>query len=132
MDRNCADKIQFHADVVTIIEEEYTPDFIVHGFHLGESEPEQGGQHWNFTRCLEDDDGVCIKREIQQVVVYGGFVTCTLSRRHFICEFDEETSKQTMTRKLHITFEIDDESWDGLQKQASLVFKGESYFSLIV
>lgn len=132
MHSEIADELQFHADLVTAVEEEYTPDYIVHGIHFGEGDPEQGGQHWNFTRSLdEDDDGVCTVKEIQEVVVYGGIIACTLTRNNLTCEFDDATAQETMTHKLHLTFEIDDETWQAVTKQAALVFEGEDYFQLV-
>lgn len=125
-------ELRFHAEIVTAIEEKYTPDFIVHGIHFGVGDPEVGGQHWNFTRSFdEDDEGVCTVKEIQEVTIYGGIVRCTLSRHIFICEFDEQAAQSTKTYKLQISFEIDDETWKLFSTQASLVFDGESYFTLI-
>jgi hypothetical protein len=117
--------------MVAADEEEYTPDFVVHGIYFGEGDPESGGQHWNFTRSLNDDDGVCIVKEIQEVTVYGGIVSCRLTRQSFACEFNNETAQETQTRRLFITFEIDDETWKSLATQARLVFTGESYFNLV-
>jgi hypothetical protein len=125
-------ELRFHADLVTAVEEEYTSDYTVHGIYFGEGDPEQSGQHWNFTRSLDDDDGVCIVKEIQEVVVYGGITGCILTRHFLTCDFDDETAQETLTHKLHITFEINDETWQAIQKQALLVFAGEGYFQLIV
>lgn len=124
-------ELQFNAEMVAADEEEYTPDFVVHGIYFGEGDPESGGQHWNFTRSLNDDDGVCIVKEIQEVTVYGGIVSCRLTRQSFACEFNNETAQETQTRRLFITFEIDDETWKSLATQARLVFTGESYFNLV-
>lgn len=126
-----SNELRFHADLVSAIEEEYTPDFKVHGIYFGEGSPEQGGQHWNFTRSFDDDDGVCTVKEIQEVTVYGGIISCVITRQALICEFDEEAAKETMIRKLHITFELDDETWKAVTNQALLVFDGEPYFQLI-
>lgn len=132
MQKEITAEIRFHADFVTASEEEYTPDFKIHGIYFGQGDPEQGGQHWNFTRSLEDDDGVCTVKEIQEVTVYGGIVSCVLSRQEFRCEFDAETALETMTQKLHITYNIDDETWQAITKQASLIFDGDNYFKIIV
>jgi hypothetical protein len=43
---------------------------------------------------------------------------------------DELRFHAEMTRRLFITYEIDDETWNSLVKQARLVFDGESYFKL--
>jgi hypothetical protein len=126
------DELRFQAEMVAGDEEAYTPEFVVHGIYFGEGDPEQSGQHWNFTRSLdEDDDGVCTVKEIQEIVIYGGIIDFTLTRQSLVCEFDENTSRSTMTRRLVITYEIDDETWEALVKQARLVFDGESYFTLI-
>jgi hypothetical protein len=125
------DEIHVKANLVTGEEDGYTPDFVVHGIYFGEGDPEQGGQHWNFTRALgEDDDGVCTVKEIQQVTVYGGIVRFTLARHSMTCEFDEKAAKETGVRKLHIEYGIDDDTWQSLVKQAKFVFYGEEYFEV--
>lgn len=131
MQSEIAEELQFHAELVSGHEEEFTPDYIVYGIHFGEGDPEQGGQHWNFTRTLDDDDdGVCTVKEIQEVVVYGGIKKCTLTRQQFTCDFDEDTAQETSTRRLHVTYKIDDETWQALKTQAMKVFDGEGYFQL--
>jgi hypothetical protein len=127
-----ADEIRFNAEMVAADEEEFTPDYVVHGIYFGEGDPEQSGQHWNFTRSLNDDDGVCTVKEIQAVTVYGGIVSFRLGRRSLRCEFSDTTATSTQTRRLVIEFEIDDESWEALVKQAKLVFEGEDYFELVL
>ncbi|MDY6993953.1 MAG: hypothetical protein SVR94_15300 [Pseudomonadota bacterium] len=125
------DKICFEAEFVEVASEEYTPDFIVHGIYFGEGDPEEGGEHWNFTRTLEtDDEGVCTVKEIQQVTIYGGITRFLLERNHLICEFDENRSKETGTKKLSITYDISDEEWVKLIEKSQLVFSGESYFEI--
>lgn len=126
------DELRFHAEMVGAEEEEYTPDYIVHGIYFGEGDPERGGQHWNFTRSLDDDDdGVCVVKEIQEIVFYEGIVGCALSRQGLVCEFDEASAKEAGTRRLSITFELDDETWMSLVTQAKLVFEGKDYFRLV-
>ena len=125
-----SDEIRFNAEMVAAHQEEFTPDFVVHGMYFGQGDPEQGGQHWNFTRSLNDDDGVCIVKEIQEVTVYGGIVSFKLTRRSLACEFSDATAKSTRTRRLLIGFESDDEAWEALVKQAKLVFDGEGYFEI--
>jgi hypothetical protein len=125
-----ADEILFKAEMVAAEEEEFTPDYVVHGIYFGEGDPEQGGQHWNFTRSLNDEDGVCVVKEIQEVTEYGGIVIFKLTRRSLVCEFNDTTTQSTRTRRLVIEFEIDDETWEALVKQAKLVFEGEAYFEL--
>lgn len=125
-----ADEIRFNAEMIAAHEEEFTPDFVVHGIYFGEGDPEQGGQHWNFTRSLNDDDGVCTVKEIQEVTIYGGIVSFKLTRRSLACEFSDAAARSTHTRRLLITFEIDDESWEALMRQAQLIFDGEGYCQL--
>ncbi|MDH5600189.1 MAG: Imm10 family immunity protein [Gammaproteobacteria bacterium] len=124
-------EISYKADYVEAISEEFTPEFIVHGIHFGEGDPEQDGQHWNFTRTLEtDDDGVCTVKEIQQVTIYGGIKKFVLSRNNLICEFDDKHSERTGVQKLSITFDISDEDWNKLLEKSNLVFSGESYYEV--
>jgi hypothetical protein len=126
------DELQFHADLVAGLQQEYTSDYVVYGIFFGEGDPEEGGQHWNFTRTLDDDDdGVCIVKEIQEITIYGGIENFTLTRPKLICEFNDATAQVTKTRKLIITFDIDDEAWTQLSMQARLVFSGESYFDFV-
>jgi hypothetical protein len=125
-------ELQFHAEMVAALEEGDTPDSVFHGIYFGEGDPEQGGQHWNFSRILNGDDGVCIVREIQEVTVYGGIVSCRLTHQSFACEFNDETAQETQARRLFITFEIDDQTWKSLATQARLVFHGENYFDLVL
>jgi hypothetical protein len=123
--------IRIKANLVVAEEDEYTHDFVIHRICFGEGDPEQGGQHWNFTRSLgEDDDGVCTVKEIQQVTVYGGIVRFSLARDSVTCEFDEETANETGVRKLFIEYIINDDTWQSLVKQAKLVFDGEGYFEV--
>jgi hypothetical protein len=125
------DELQFHAEMVAAHQEQYTSNFTVHGIYFGEGDPEQGGQHWNFTRCLNDDDGVCTSKEIQEVTTYGGIDSFTLTRQRLVCEFNNETAHATQTRKLIITFDLDDEIWGNLLMQTKLVFTGENYFKFV-
>jgi hypothetical protein len=125
------DELRFTAELVAAEEDEFTPDYVVNGIYFGQGNPEQGGQHWNFTRSLNDDDGVCIVKEIQDVTVYGGIVHFTLSRHNLVCEFNEKTACATRTRRLLIAFAVDDEVWKALMKQAMRIFDGEAYFKLV-
>jgi hypothetical protein len=125
------DEIKFQAEFVAAITEEFTPAFIVHGIYFGEGNPEQGGEHWNFTRTPgTDDDGVCTNKEIQQVTIYGGINRFLLARNHLVCEFDEHHSRKTGTKKIDITYEISAKEWAELIEKASLVFFGEMYFEI--
>jgi hypothetical protein len=126
-----ADEVHFHADLVAAQEEEFTPDYSVHGIYFGEGDPEQGGQHWNFTRSLDDDNGVCIVKEPQEIVIYGGIVRVSLARHNLMCQFSEAAAQSTKVRTLLITFTIDGERWNALVEQALQVFDGESSFLLV-
>lgn len=123
-------ELRFYAKEAAGHEEEYTSDSIVHTIYFGEGDPEQGDQFWGFSRDLGDDDGVCTVKEPQQVTVYGGITDCLLTPESFACEFDEDTARRTYTRRIHITFVINDEIWQRLKQQARLVFPGENYFRL--
>ena len=127
------DEMRVKADLVAGDEEEYTTDFVVHGIYFGEGDPERGGQHWNFTRNLgEDDNRVCTVKEIQQVTIYGGIVRFALARHSMTCEFDEKAAMETGVRKLVIEYSIIDDTWQSLVKQANIVFDGEEYFEIAV
>ena len=124
-------EITFNAEFVEALSDNDNPDFIVHGIYFGEGDPEQGGEHWSFTRVLEnDDDGVCTVKEIQQVTIYRGIDKFLLGRTHLICEFDKAHSVETGTEKLVITYDIPDDEWEKLTNVAKLVFSGENYFEI--
>lgn len=131
MSPSIVDKIAFAAELVSAVREEFTPDFIVHGIYFGTGDPEAGGQHWNFTRSLgEKDDGVCTVKEIQEVIVYGGITSFSMTRTSLACEFGAETARKTGTRRLEITYSVDDQTWAEMVEQARYVFQGEPYFVL--
>jgi len=131
MSENVVDTIAFNAELVAAQQEEFTADCIVHGIYFGTGDPEAGGQHWNFTRMLgEDDEGVCTVKEIQELTVYGGITAFTLSRTGLTCEFNDRTSRQTGTRRLEITFAVDDATWAELIGQSRHIFEGQLYFVL--
>jgi hypothetical protein len=127
-------EISFHAESVEIIDNEFTPDFTVIGFHFGQGDPEKGGQHWNFTQSIPPEDGifdgVCTVKEIQQVTVYGGIRRFELWSDHLVCEFDERTSPKTGTEKLCISYAIPTEQWEKLAAMAGRVFEGRSCFEV--
>ncbi len=103
------EEIRFAAERAVGHEEVYTPDFVVHGIYFGEGDPDHGGQHWNFTRTLgEDDDGVCTTREPQQITVYGGIHRFVLTRDSVTCGFAARTADVTEVRRLLIDLRIDD------------------------
>jgi hypothetical protein len=131
MHRNVAEETVFNAELVAAQQEEFTSDCIVHGIYFGTGDPEAGGQHWNFTRILgEDDEGVCTVKEIQELTVYGGITSFTMSRNGLACEFNAKTSRLTGTRRLQITYAVDDATWAAMIEQARYVFEGEACFVL--
>lgn len=127
-------EISFHAGSVEIIDNEFTPDFTVIGFHFGEGDPEHGGQHWNFTQSIPpeggDFDGVCTVKEIQQVTVYGGIRRFELWPDHLVCEFDERTSPLTGVEKLRISYTLPDEQWGKLAEMGKRVFENQTGFEV--
>ena len=127
------DEISFRAERVASEEEAYTPDFVVHAIHFAAGNPEEGGQHWHFSRAVgdeADDDGVCTVMEIQEVTIYDGIAGFSLSRDGVRCEFDEKAAKAAGVRRLCIDYSIDDATWESLQARARKVFEGEAYFAV--
>jgi hypothetical protein len=122
---------RFDATMVAASEEAFTDNFTVHGIYFGEGDPEHGGQHWNFTRSLgDDDDGVCTLKEIQSITVYDGIVSFDMHRTALVCEFDTATAQHTGVRRLTIAYEVDDATWSDLVTQAKHVFSDRPYFQL--
>jgi len=125
--------MKYTAEYIEAVEEKYTSAFTVFGIYFGNGDPENGGQHWNFTRALgDDDDGVCTVKEIQQVTIYGAISEFRLSRNMLFCKFVAEAYNETGERELHIDFEIDDEKWNKLADTAKKIFTGETYFKLLM
>jgi hypothetical protein len=123
------DELHFEATTVTAQEGEHGADFVLHGIYFEASDPETGGQHWNFTRVLgSEDEGVCTVKEIQEVTVYHGIIKFELTRNSVGCEFNEVTAKETGVRRLKIGFRVNESTWSLLTEQARLVFKDEPYF----
>jgi hypothetical protein len=130
-EQQVVETISIDADQVESLEEHFTPEYVVHGIHFGEGDPEADGQHWNFSRTLGDnDDGVCTVQEIQRVTVYGGIVRFSMTRNRIICEFELATAQKTLVRRLDIRYDVDAKTWKGLVEQAHHVFQGEPYFDL--
>ncbi len=125
------DNLHINAQMVAAHEEAFTQDFKVHGIYFGEGDPEDCGQHWNFTRALgDDDDSVCTVREIQVVTVYDGIISFKMNRAAVVCEFDSETAAHTGVRCLTIAYQVDDATWSDLMTQAKMVFTDKPYFKL--
>ena len=127
------EELRIDAEQVESVTEEFTDSFLVHGIHFGEGVPEAGGEHWNFSRSVggEDDASVCTVKEIQQVVVYGGITRFELSRNLLICEFDSPTARVTGVRRLHISFRLDETSWNGVRETARRVFEAHGGFTVL-
>ncbi|HSJ01986.1 MAG: hypothetical protein ACAI34_03865 [Verrucomicrobium sp.] len=125
-------EISYHADCVEIIMSQFAPDFTVIGFHLGEGDPEQGGQHWNFTQSVPPEEGdfagVCTVKEIQQVTVYGGIRRFHIWPDHLVCEFDERTAPATGACRLRGSHTISPEKWEELSQMAERIFEGHAGF----
>ena len=131
---------KFIAHSVEAFENYYSEDFVVFNIFFEESDPEAGGQSWNLQRALgndktldslgEEDEGVCIVKEVQQVVLYEAIESAQLSRNRFVCIFDRVAAKKAGTGGIDVSFSIDDERWTKLKAMAELVFLGRNYFSL--
>ncbi|MEM1261418.1 MAG: hypothetical protein AAGH76_03400 [Pseudomonadota bacterium] len=131
---SAANTISFAADVVELWETEYDQDSTVIGFHLGEGDPEKGGQHWNFTQFIPPEtgefEGVCIVKEIQEVTVYGGVRRFAMWADHLVCEFDDATSSKTGVVKLEISYSLSSSKQRDLFGMAARVFNGEGCFEI--
>jgi hypothetical protein len=125
-------EIKFHAEYVEVDSSEYTPNYTVIGIFFGEGDPENGGQHWNFTRSIGDDtdEGVCTVKEIQSVTIYGGIDHFSINSKGLVCEFSQNSVSETKVKNLIITFNISDEKWAQLSEMAKRVFKDEKYFEI--
>lgn len=129
--RSVVDSLHINAQMVAAHELAFTEDFTVNGIYFGEGDPESGGQHWNFTRALGDDDpGVCTVKEIQELTFFEGISRFEMSRTGVTCEFDDQAVQHTGVRRLTMAFQIDDAAWTELRTQAKLVFTGMDYFTL--
>jgi len=129
--RSVIESLHVNAQMVASNEEVFTEDFTVHGIYFGEGDPEAGGQHWNFTRSLGDDDeGVCTVKEIQEFTVHEGITSFEMSRTSVVCDFDSDAAQRTGVRRLTIAYEIDDATWTDLASQAKLVFTDMAHFKL--
>lgn len=123
--------IEFKAKVVEAFSQEYTEDCIVHQIFFEESDPEKGGQSWNFSRELgDDDDGVCTVKEIQQATIYEGISSFNISSNKLVCKFDETGEAAVGANAIIIEYELNDDEWKKLKQIASLVFSEKLYFSI--
>jgi len=129
---------KFTANLVDTFVEEFSEEYAVYNIFFEESDPDMGGESWNFQRALgadgtleslgEEDDGVCIVREIQQLTEYEKLELVEISRNRFYCKFSPEWVKTTQISGLDITYETDDAKWAELQNISNLVFVNKNYY----
>lgn len=126
------EKILVKAEFIEAIEEEFTPTYKVVGIFFGEGDPEEGGQHWNFTQSIaeDDEDEVCTVKEIQQATIYGGITKFMMNSNGLVCKFDEAAAQKTGINELEIQYNLDEEKWVELSSMAKRVFEGANYFTL--
>jgi len=124
--------IEFSAEQVEAIEEKYTSEFTVVGIYFGEGDPEKDGQHWNFTQSIGDDEdeGICVVKEVQQIVFYDNIEEFIISKNQLKCVFDDSIINTTGTKSLIINYNISDQKWSKILYLAKKVFKGEKYFKI--
>ena len=121
----------FTAIQVEAYDTEYGDDFVVHQIFFEDFAPEEGGQSWNFSRVLGDEDeGVCTVREIQQTTFYDGISSFRLSADCIVCSFTEDGARQAGTDGLTIMFkDIQPAMWRQVAAMAALVFTDRDYYS---
>src|SRR5688572_28163363 len=100
--------ISFTAERVAALVEDFTETFRVYGVYFETGDPEAGGQSWNFTRSLEDDEGVCTVQEPQLATLYDGIESLHFSRSLLVCRFDLDGRKASGCSHLEIAFHVDD------------------------
>ena len=130
--------IKFKAKTVDSFREEFTDDSTVYSIFFEESDPETGGESWNFERALgpdgtieslgEDDDGVCVVKEIQQETFYEDIKAIVLTRNRLVCEFTTERATRLGYDGLHISFDLPDDKWERLAQMSEFVFLNRQYF----
>jgi hypothetical protein len=125
-------ELEIDAQYVEAQEEEFTPDYSVVGIYFGEGDPENGGQHWNFTQSIgdEEDEGVCTVKEIQQLVLYGNIDKFSLSKSQLHCTFNDSVIEKTGFKTLIINYQVSGQQWLLLQNMAKKVFNNEPYFNI--
>jgi len=124
-------RIEFTAAEVQAIRTEYSDDYVVYGIFFEESDPEQGGQSWNFQRALgadgtinslgEEDEGVCVVKEVQRLVVQDGISQFILGRNKMECTFKDNDQFDGI-KGLIVNYMIDDNKWNELSNAADKVF----------
>jgi len=131
---------KFTAHLVEAFVEEFDEDYAVFNLLFEESDPDLGGESWNFQRALgadgtleslgEDDDGVCIVKEIQQLTDYEKLEFVEITKNRFYCKFSAEWARKIKIDGLDISYEIDDAKWKVLLHIANLVFLNRNYYHL--
>ena len=96
--------IRFTARDIAAFSDDFSDDFVVFNIFFEEFNSEEGGESWNFQRALgadgtieslgEEDEGVCVVKEIQQLVFNKSIQEVELSRGRFVCKFDPEGKNQ--------------------------------------
>ena len=124
--------IEVSAELIEAVEEKYTSNFTVVGIYFGEGDPEKGGQHWNFTQSIGDDEdkGICVVKEVQEIVFYGNIEEFVISKKQLKCVFSDSMIETTGTKDLIINYNISDQKWSEISVMAKKIFKGESYFRI--
>ena len=132
--------IEFEAKAVESFKNEFTKDFVVFNLFFEESDPETGGESWNFQRALgadgtveslgEEDEGVCVAKEVQQQTFHEDIESVVLSRNRLVCEFSSQRAALLGFLGLDIAFHILDEEWERLVKMSESVFLNREYFRI--
>ena len=118
-------KIEFVAEIVEIIDD---PLGSIRGLHLGEGDPERGGEHWNFTEMVPRDTdplfaGVCTVKEIQHCTVYGGITRFDITPSSLHCTFDSRAAGKTGISDLLVTFSVIPEDWIRMKAVVEYLFE---------
>ena len=110
-----------------------TVQVVLFGIYFGEGDPEQNGQHWNFTQSTGEGEiePVCVVKEIQQLVLYGNIDKLSLSRKQLKCTFNDSALNLTGTKELVVNYKISDKKWSDIYLMAQRVFKNETYFKIL-
>ena len=131
---------EYTATVVEYFSQHYGSDFVVFQIFFEDFDPEKGGQSWSFQRALgadgtveslsEEDEGVCIVKEIQQIVAYEEIDRFILERTRVACHFSDTFSQREGIDKLLIHLNISNAQWNELVSMARTVFRGREYFNV--
>ena len=102
--------VSFKADHFALFDEVMDDEIRLVGIFVGQGTPEDGGEHWNFSRSVPDDDhpqlqGVCTVKEIQRVTHYGGILRFVVSHTAISCMFTPEAAAATGYAEVHMDLE---------------------------